>query len=100
MRVAALVFCIALLLFGAMVAVIAWPIFALVNRSRAKEMLRLIDHLTVVAWFGSNWWESLSANSWRVRRWWLVKSLDVVEPGHCEGAFRREADVIDFMGRR
>ena len=98
MKVLGIAACIALLWVGAMCAVIAFPIFLLTLRGR--DLLRLIDHVVNVAWFGGNWYASLSAQSWQFRRAWLVKSLDVVERGHCEGAFRREADVIDFMGRR
>ena len=98
MKVLGIAVCITLIWVGAMGAVIAFPIFLLTQRGR--DLLRLLDHVVNVAWFGGNWYASLSAQSWQYRRAWLVKSLDVVEPGHCEGAFRREADVIDFMGRR
>ena len=98
MKVIGITVCVALLWVGAMGAVIAFPLFLLTLRGR--DLLRLIDHVVNVAWFGGNWYASLSAQSWQFRRKWLVDVLNKVEPGHCEGAFRREADVIDFMGRR
>lgn len=102
MRLAGILLCIALLWLGALLAVLTFPIRAVVARKspRTKDVLRLMDHITGSAWFGSNWWESLSANSARVRRVVLVAALNVVEPNHCAEALKRELDVIDFFNRR
>jgi hypothetical protein len=101
-RLSLVALCLALLWIGAGLAWLTWPLRAvLAPRSpRTKNSLRLLDHLTGHCWFGSNWWESLSANSARVRREWLVRALDQVEPGHCAQALQRELDVIDFFNRR
>lgn len=102
MRLFGLILCMALVWFGALLAVLTWPLRAVfaARSARTKNSLRLMDHLTGLAWFGGDWWESLSANSARVRRDWLVRALDVVERGHCTEALRRELDVIDFFKRR
>ena len=102
MRFFGLILCMAMLWLGALLAVLTWPLRAIVapRSPRTKNSLRLLDHLVGQAWFGSGWWEPLSANSARVRRAWLVRALDVVEQGHCEQALRREQDVIDFFNRR
>jgi len=101
-RAGGLLLCMALLWVGALLAVFTWPLRALLapRSARTKNSLRLIDHLVGLCWFGADWWESLSANSARVRRDWLVRALDVVEQGHCTEALRRELDVIDFFNRR
>lgn len=102
MRLVGLLVCVALVWVGALLAVLTFPVrmlFAL-RSARTKNLLRLIDHMTGQAWFGSDWWESLSANSARVRRDWLITVLDWVEKGHCTEALRREMDVIDFFNRR
>ncbi len=94
--------CIVLLWVGALLAVLTWPVRAILapRSARTKNSLRLIDHLVGLCWFGADWWESLSANSARVRREWLVRALDLVEDGHCVSALRGEKDVIDFFNRR
>jgi hypothetical protein len=101
-RLFLLLVCVALLWVGAVLAVLTWPLRAALrpHAPRTRDALRLIDHLTGCAWFGSAWYESLSANSARVRRRWLVRMLDVVEQDHCAQALRREADVIDFFAKR
>lgn len=101
-RAGLLALCILALWVGAVLACLSFPlhvIFAL-RSTRTKNLLRLIDHTTGLAWFGSNWWESLSANSARVKRDWLVKLLNNVEDGHCVAALKREQDIIDFMTAR
>ena len=102
MRIVLLLVCVALLWLGALLAVLTWPLRALIapRAPSTKETLRLLDHLTNVAWFGGDWWASLSAQSWQVRRAWLVAALDLVEPQHCAEAFRREADVMNFFDKR
>lgn len=102
MRLVGLILCMALVWFGALLAVLTWPLRAVfaTRSARTKDSLRLMDHLTGLAWFGCDWWESLSANSHRVRRYWLVRVLDLVEKDHCTEALRREMDVIDFFNRR
>lgn len=101
-RAIGLLVCIVLLWLGDLLATLTWPLRAVFapRSPRTKALLRLIDHKVGVAWFGSDWWESLSANSARVRRDWLVRALDVVEDGHCVAALRGELDVIDFFNRR
>lgn len=101
-RIVGLLLCIVLLWLGALLAVLTWPVRAILapRSARTKNSLRLIDHLVGLCWFGADWWESLSANSARVRREWLVRALDVVEDGHCVAALRTEMDVIDFFNRR
>ena len=101
-RPAGLLLCIALLWIGALMAVLTWPVRAVCapRSARTKSSLRLIDHLVGLCWFGADWWESLSANSARVRRDWLVRALDLVEDGHCVAALLGEQDVINFFNRR
>lgn len=101
-RILGLLLCILLLWIGALLAVLTWPLRAILapRSARTKNSLRLIDHLVGLCWFGADWWESLSANSARVRREWLVRALDRVEDGHCVSALRTEMDVIDFFNRR
>jgi hypothetical protein len=101
-RLIGLLICLMLLWLGDLLATLTWPLRAIArpHSPRTKELLRLMDHKTNVAWFGGDWWGSLSAQSWQVRRWWLIRALDYVERGHCEGAFKREMDVIDFFKRR
>lgn len=101
-RAALLLLCIVLVWVGSVLACLTFPlrmVFAF-RSLRTKNLLRLMDHTSGLAWFGSDWWESLSANSARVRRRWLVAALDIVEEGHCKKALEGEQDVIDFFNRR
>ena len=94
-----LVCCVALWLMG-VVALLVWPAAAILGAPRARDVLRLVDHLVNVAWFGGDRWASVSAQSWQLDRRWIVRLLDRFEPGHCVQAYSREADVIDFFERR
>ncbi len=89
-------FLVALLWFGALAALLLWPLKLLGGAAAAKETVRGIDGLCN-AFLGGLSRESLSSRSWREQIKPVIWLTDLVEQGHCREANRHEQPIVDVI---
>ena len=90
---------IALLWIAALFALLFWPVRMAGGVLGAKETVRAIDQLVNAFWFGGLGRESLSSHAGREQIRPVVWLTDLVEPGHCAEANRREQPIVDVLNR-
>lgn len=102
MKLAALVLWL-LLALPCVLALVTFPVWLFFTDrvDWLKRLLRCYTETTNVMLFNGSPYESTSSHAWRARdKAWakaVIAITDLLEPGHCEGANRREQPLLDAV---